>query len=146
MVSNSDMSEAQVEITPVDGKAVELCWMKYHSSSKHLNFIITQEYDHRNNKAGADTITDVIDKIESLENRLDIISQNIQSQYEAEIDHAQSKFKIRHADSFLVLDDAHSQQKWATYFKLFVIMGICGGQIYFVTSFFSKGGRSRMAN
>ena len=51
--------------------------MKYHATSKHLTFMVTHEYENHEKKAGSDTIIDVIDRIGSLENRLDTLSQNI---------------------------------------------------------------------
>ena len=86
-----------------------------------------------------------MDLIDSLENKLDQISQNIQEQYDVEEDHAESKSKVLLYNNslVLVLDNAKSQHKWATFIKNLIIIAICGAQVYFVASFFSKGGKRR---
>ena len=52
---------------------------------------------------------------------------NIASQREIERDHYQLTI------------DTSSSQTWLSVFKMFVVMAICGLQVYFTTSFFASG-------
>ena len=74
---------------------MNICWTKLDRKSKKVNFLIQQEKQALDEKASADTVEGVIDKIDNLAMKLDQISQNVAVQIEVEKSHFISKLFTR---------------------------------------------------
>ena len=70
---------------------MNICWTKLDRKYKKVNFFIQTEKQALDDKASADTVEGVIDKIDNLAMKLDQISQNVAVQIEVEKSHFLSK-------------------------------------------------------
>merc|ERR1712147_518915 len=108
---------------------VDPCWQKADRKAKKVNFLVTQPNKDFNAKATMSTIDDLSNEIQNLQTKLDQISLNIVSQREIEREH------------FELTDSTARSQGWMSFIKFIAVLGICGAQVYFTTSFFNnKGG------
>ena len=73
---------------------VELCWTKLDRKAKKINFLVLQNANQIDAKATTDTVEGLQSKIESLQNQLDQISNNIVSQREIEKEHYERKYNF----------------------------------------------------
>jgi hypothetical protein len=131
LVAEDNIKDWKVEFRAKNKKPVNICWTKLDRKSKKVNFLIQQEKQALDEKASADTVEGVIDKIDNLAMKLDQISQNVAVQIEVEKSH------------FIITQDTTTNQAWMSFIKYAVIVIVCGAQIYMTTSFFSKGGAGR---
>ena len=71
---------------------MSFCWTKLDRKSKKVNFLIQQETLALEEKASADSVEGIIERIDGLTIKLDTIQNNIVSQAEVEKSHFECKF------------------------------------------------------
>lgn len=86
-----NQSSGEVKLKAASKQEWQICWEKTDRKSKKVNFLLTQSSSKLQEKATADTIEDIAEKIENLHFKLDEISMNIVSQVESEAVHFECK-------------------------------------------------------
>lgn len=85
-------NEGQFSIKSVSKLDMKVCWRKLDRKSKKVNFMISQQNEHLDEKAGVNNIEELTEEIEHLQYKLDQISMNIVSQIETEKVHFECKY------------------------------------------------------
>ena len=79
LIAEKNVKDTAHEIRSRGKKQISLCWTKLDRKSKKVNFLVQQESYELEQKASADTVEGVIEKIDALQIKLDQISMNIVS-------------------------------------------------------------------
>lgn len=87
----------------------KVCWRKLDRKSKKVNFMITQQNEHLDEKAGVHNIQELTEEIEHLQYKLDQISMNIVSQIETEKVHFERKYTPRKTLTSICSDPRHNE-------------------------------------
>ena len=87
MAESVNQSKYDVELIPKTIRPINLCWSRLDNKSKKLAFMITHSMSNLDSKASPDTIENISEQIESLQLKLDRISQNIAAQGDVEMGH-----------------------------------------------------------
>ena len=126
--------EATATIRANSMQPIKACWQKTDRKSKKINFFINHSLSELDEKADPDTIEGLGEKFDGLLLKLTEISNQIVSSADQEIQYINTS---QETNVFLT---------WMSILKMFVVLIVCGGQVYFTTSFFSKGQGTRRSN
>ena len=86
------MKDTSHELRARSKKQMSFCWTKLDRKSKKVNFLVQQDQLALEEKASADSVEGIIERIDGLTIKLDTIQNNIVSQAEVEKSHFECKF------------------------------------------------------
>ena len=149
LFSIQNVREHETVLRPHREGAVRMCWKKLDRKSKKLNFNFQVSDMNSNQLAGQDTLEVLNMELAQIQERLDSISRNVYLQQDMDKEHFECKFSHVFINLLcLVTSSSASTQTWMSILKMILVLGVCAGQVYFITSFFSsqKGGTRVNAN
>ena len=103
---------------------MDLCWIKTDRKSKKLDFAFVRNVAHSDDAADINTLDSLVDDLKLLQDELETISRNIQKQKDLEMEH----FDLARNSAF--------RQTVMSIMKMFIVIGICMGQVYMITEHF----------
>ena len=104
-----------------------MCWRRSGSqSAKKLDFKVKRNFQHSEDPMDSNSLDEIFQELELLEDELEDISRNIQKQKDVEDEH------------FAMAGSAASTQTWMSIIKMLIVIGICMGQVYLITKHFQK--------
>ena len=103
---------------------MDLCWQKTDRKSKKLDFSFVRNIVHSDDAADINTLDSLVDDLQLLMDELDTVSRNIQKQKDLEQEH----YDLAKNSAF--------RQTIMSIFKMFIVIGICLGQVYLITEHF----------
>ena len=121
----------QITLESSDDQPASFCWRRTDKKSKKLDFYIKRNLPHSADVADRNTLDSMEQDILLLQEELETLSRNIQRQKELEEEH----FKLASSSS--------STQTWMSILKMLIVIGICVGQVYMITTHFQGSQNKR---